>query len=260
MTDDNRKLTSEADRIWQEFLDWIPNAEKESGPTVLIRQYRSHVISLGESEEDFQVRLQVIGQRMRASTDGWRTMFNRIYRSTEASYSTAPSDLLRQVAAEPAAGRALDLGMGQGRNAIYLAGLGWQVTGLDVADEGVAAAQANAQRAGVEIEGLVADGRQFDFGQERWDLIVATYVPFPLTDPTFVARLERSLRPGGMIVIESFATADKSMGAAPVAVDPIELQAAYSTFDIVVSTTITAAADWTLTESIIAQFVAKKLR
>ena len=50
-------------------------------------------------------------------------------------------------------GRALDVGMGEGRNAVFLALKGWDVTGFEISDEGVAIAQRNARAAGVNITG-----------------------------------------------------------------------------------------------------------
>jgi len=72
-------------------------------------------------------------------------------------------------------GESLDIGIGQGRNSVYLAKHGWDVTGFDVSDEGVAAARLNAQRAGVRVNAVVANAYDFDWGENRWDLIVATY-------------------------------------------------------------------------------------
>jgi 2-polyprenyl-3-methyl-5-hydroxy-6-metoxy-1,4-benzoquinol methylase len=69
-------------------------------------------------------------------------------------------------------GKALDVGMGQGRNSIYLAQHGWDVTGFDPADEGVHRATAEAARLGLKITAVVTTFEQFDFGESRWDLIV----------------------------------------------------------------------------------------
>jgi 2-polyprenyl-3-methyl-5-hydroxy-6-metoxy-1,4-benzoquinol methylase len=69
----------------------------------------------------------------------------------------------RRVASRP--GTALDVAMGQGRNAVYLAQQGWRVTGFDVADEGAKIARAAAQRLGVTLEAVVASNEQFDWDQ-----------------------------------------------------------------------------------------------
>ena len=58
--------------------------------------------------------------------------------------------------------------MGQGRNAVYLASKGWDVTGFDFSDEGVAAARRAAAKAGVALQAVVQRHEDFDFGRDRW--------------------------------------------------------------------------------------------
>ena len=54
-------------------------------------------------------------------------------------------------------GRALDVGCGSGRDAVYLAKRGWQVTGVDFADTGLKAARQRAQQEGVEVQWVKGD-------------------------------------------------------------------------------------------------------
>jgi hypothetical protein len=68
--------------------------------------------------------------------------------------------------------------------------------------KGIATARRNADRAAVKINAIV--GSEDAYGTERWDLIVFVYEPFPITTAAYVERLHRSLRPGGLIVIEGF--------------------------------------------------------
>jgi methylase of polypeptide subunit release factors len=63
----------------------------------------------------------------------------------EDGFSTEPSLLLRESSKGWRPGRAVDLGMGQGRNAIYLSRQGWRVTEFDVSSEAVATARTNAR-------------------------------------------------------------------------------------------------------------------
>ncbi|MCU0246646.1 MAG: hypothetical protein MUC42_08730, partial [Bryobacter sp.] len=44
----------------------------------------------------------------------------------------------------------------------------------------------------------------FPYGVEQWDLIVLTYAPFPFRNPEMVTRLEESLKPNGLLLIETF--------------------------------------------------------
>ena len=88
--------------------------------------------------------------------------------------------------------------MGQGRNAIFLAQQGWDVTGFDLADEGVRQAAAEAKRLGLNLRTHVTSFENFEFGEDRWDLIVLTYEPTRSIAP----RIERALRAGGIVVVE----------------------------------------------------------
>ena len=106
---------------------------------------------------------------------------------------------------------ALDVGMGQGRNAIYLAQQGWTVTGFDPAERAVDAARRQAQRLGVQVDARVSDDQSFDWGKEKWDLILLSYVGVR----QFAPRVIDSLRPGGVVVVEAFhrdATKTASIG------------------------------------------------
>lgn len=88
--------------------------------------------------------------------------------------------------------------MGQGRNALFLARLGWEVTGFDSADEGIRQAKAEAARLALRLNAEVNTFDSFDFGDEKWDLVVLTYEPTKIIAP----RVARALRPGGIVVVE----------------------------------------------------------
>lgn len=57
--------------------------------------------------------------------------------------------------------------MGRGRNAIYLALLGWDVTGYDMSKEALRAAQESAAAAGAKLTTILAQHDTFDFGEDR---------------------------------------------------------------------------------------------
>ena len=97
-------------------------------------------------------------------------------------------------------GKALDVGMGQGRNALFLAAMGWQVTGFDISGEGVKQARSEAERHGLKIDARVGDVDKFDYGKNKWDLVVGMYMHEYLTRNA--AKVIDSLKPGGILVIE----------------------------------------------------------
>jgi len=97
-------------------------------------------------------------------------------------------------------GTALDIGMGQGRNALFLAALGWRVTGFDISDVGVKQARAEAERRGLKLEAQVGDVDKFNYGHDKWDLIVGMYMHEYLDRNA--AKVIAALKPGGILVIE----------------------------------------------------------
>ena len=117
--------------------------------------------------------------------------------STE--FSTTPNRLLVSAVEGVRPGKALDVGMGQGRNAVYLASKGWDVTGFDVAEVGLQKAREQAAAAGVTIKTVHASNEEFDFGEKRWDLIAILYA----IEKRSVYRVRDALTPGGLVVIEA---------------------------------------------------------
>jgi SAM-dependent methyltransferase len=99
-------------------------------------------------------------------------------------------------------GTALDIGIGEGRNALFLATQGWEVTGFDVSDVAVKLAQEAAQQRGVKLEAFVEDANRFDYGRQRWDLVVGMYMHAVITRNA--EKIIASLKPGGLLVVEGF--------------------------------------------------------
>jgi tellurite methyltransferase len=105
--------------------------------------------------------------------NGFRTVprdWNQHY-SDPAKVDETPDALLVEVIAALQPGRALDLACGAGRNALYLARLGWQVTAVD--GSGVAIRKLRERAAGLSVDALVADleAGEFDIVAEGYDLI-----------------------------------------------------------------------------------------
>nr|WP_262905338.1 methyltransferase domain-containing protein [Hymenobacter nitidus] len=97
-------------------------------------------------------------------------------------------------------GAALDINMGEGRNALHLAQLGWQVTGIDLADQALAFARQQAQQLGVPLTALEHDAATYDWGRSHWNLLVLCYAD----DTAHVAQVQAALKPGGLLVFENF--------------------------------------------------------
>lgn len=253
------RAQSAEDALWQKFLAWLPTVPPSDNPGNLLLQFQAHLEKSGSTPAEATNSRLVIMKMMKASPDGWQAIFNQIYTSKTPGFSTKPNALLVGSVADRPAGRALDVGMGQGRNSVFLALRGWGVTGFDVSDEGVAAALRNATAAGVRVNAQVKSNDAFDYGTSQWDLIVITYEPFPVTDGRYIARIFQALRPGGIVVIESFASAASAPGRKPVDIDPAQLLPAFqSAFRILHFEDIVAVPDWDPAKTRLVRLVAEK--
>ena len=246
------------ERVWQQFLQWLSTVPPADRSAPIFEQYRARLLAAGIAQADANHQMAVIRQMLRTRTDGWRVMFNNIYSSQIPGFNTNPNALLVSAVEGRTPGRALDVGMGQGRNAVFLAIKGWDVTGFDVSDEGLRIAQRNAERAGVKLNAVLQSDEQFDFGTARWDLVVITYEPVPLTTASYVKKLSDSLRDGGLVVIESFASESGSFNRRLVDIDPKELRRAFESFRILHFEETFALPDWGKERTRLARLIAEK--
>ena len=99
-------------------------------------------------------------------------------------------------------GRALDLGTGEGRNAIWLAAQGWQVTGVDFSAAGLARAAALAAERGVTVDWVNADLRAYRPEPGAYDLVLIAYLQMR-ADPLagVLAGAAAALAPGGTLLV-----------------------------------------------------------
>lgn len=193
-------LTPQEMQIYQAFRDWIsaqPKEIHEAGDTVVEERYSAELRKQGKTEQEIKTTLaslRTIGDRAEVE------MWNRVLTSATPRFNTSPNAFLVEVTKGLKAGRSLDVGMGQGRNTIYLAQQGWDSVGFDPADRAVAAAQAQAAKVGVTITTSTARAEEFDWGEAKWDLIVLSYVG----GREYKEQVIRALKPGGMVVMEAF--------------------------------------------------------
>ena len=175
------------------FQKWQAEAvDAKPGYNDALKRYREHLMAQGlsPSAADRTIRLVM------AHDEG--VLYNRVYASPP-DFNTKPNQLLVSAVEGVKPGRALDVGMGQGRNALFLAGKGWDVTGFDVADVGLKQARQSASATGAKITTVHASDEEFDFGRERWDLIAIIYA----IEKRSVHRVRDAFRPGGLVVIEA---------------------------------------------------------
>ena len=123
-----------------------------------------------------------------------------------------------QLAAEAeslAPGRALDVGAGEGGDAVWLAGQGWQVTAVDFAEAALARTATHAAEAGVgdRVETRHLDVRDFEGGGETWELVSSQFMHLPdgqMVD--LVRRLGAAVAPGGTLLVVGHHPDDHATG------------------------------------------------
>ncbi len=239
-------------------MEWLNKAPPVDGPGILFDLYNKDLIANGASEAEATRQIAIVRQMHRQRSDGWRVMFNNIYKTTRPGFATQPNALLVSTVEGRKPGRALDVGIGQGRNSVFLALKGWDVTGFDMSDEGIAIARKNAESAGVKLNAVRETEDAFDYGTGQWDLIVFMYEPFPVTSAAYVERLRQSMRPGGIIVIESFGEEEEVKGRPSTAIDPGRLLTAFRDFRLLHYQDVVAKADWGLNDRRLVRMVAER--
>ena len=153
-------------------------------------------------------------------------------------------------------GRALDLGTGEGRNALFLAEKGWTVTGVDLSEVAIAQARKNAESRGVKFEAIVGDLDTYDFGKGSYDLILSFYMHgwHDRSATDVPKRIHDALAPGGLLVMEAYAKPEVAYGFS---VD--ELARSFGRLAILRNESVMEAADWDKgNKRHIVRFVAQK--
>jgi 2-polyprenyl-3-methyl-5-hydroxy-6-metoxy-1,4-benzoquinol methylase len=219
---------------WKAFLVWLKAQAPNSKPAGLINPYRDKLTREGVREPELNRQMDLIWSGCYHRPDGVGPFWSKIFGGDRPIFTEQPNALLVSAIEGRKPGRALDFGMGQGRNTVFLAQQGWDVTGFDPAEEALRIANKNAASLGVKIRTIVARDDQFDFGAAQWDLIVVTYVR-DLT-PHDAAAFRRALKPGGIVVYENGASPDNGV-----------LQA-FLGFQIVRFEDVEAISDWNRTE------------
>jgi len=191
--------------LWLDYMEWTKNTKNPAS----LRDYAIYLEIKDIPGPEIRRRQQIIRGQFTEQPEGIEMIYDTLYSKPltgdlkKDGFKTAPNAFLVEVmkSIKPG-GQALDVGAGMGRNAIHLAGLGWDVTGIDLSAEGLAVMQGNADKAGLRVSTLKTSYKDFDFGQEKWDLIAMVLSWAPVEESGFLRRLKVSMHPGGYIIFE----------------------------------------------------------
>ena len=124
------------------------------------------------------------------------------YAQKELVWTAQPNRLFAAEVAALEPGRALDLACGEGRNAVWLAEQGWDVTGVDFAEVALGKAAELARARGVEVEWVVADVLEHEPAPAAFDLVVALYLQLPHDElAEALGRAARAVAPHGTLLV-----------------------------------------------------------
>ena len=126
--------------------------------------------------------------------------WDRKYGTEEYIFGKTPIAFLQEHLHLLPKGKTLDIAMGEGRNGVFLATKGFEVTGIDISEAGLNKAQALAKAQGVTIKTKVVDLESYQLPAETYDVIICTYY----LQRNLFPQIIQALKPGGMVVMETY--------------------------------------------------------
>lgn len=135
------------------------------------------------------------------------SVWNERYAGEEYHFGTEPNAFLAsQVTRLKPGMHCLAVADGEGRNGVWLAEQGLQVLSVDSSSVAVAKARALAQRRGVALEVELADLTQWDWGCEKYDVVVAIFIQFvpPGLREQMFSDIKHCLKPGGLLLLQGY--------------------------------------------------------
>ena len=135
------------------------------------------------------------------------------YRSAPQVWSGRPNRPLVDEVGDLAPGRALDVACGEGGDALWLAGRGWAVTAVDLAQTALDRVEAAAAEAGPQVAARVRTERvdiaTWDAGDGTYDLVTTHFLHLPPEVRTVAfARMARAVAPGGTLLVVAHHASD----------------------------------------------------
>jgi ubiquinone/menaquinone biosynthesis C-methylase UbiE len=137
--------------------------------------------------------------------NSWQAMWDERYRIEDYAYGITPNEYLREQLSKLTCGNILFPAEGEGRNAVFAATKGWNVSAFDISVEGQKKAFLLANKNNVTIDYHVGDSDSIPFIEEQFDAIALIYAHFPSIERKNIhKKLQKLLRKGGILIFEGF--------------------------------------------------------
>lgn len=142
-----------------------------------------------------------LDERQTASRDQFERQSQKYGKSHILADTSDVADALASVdSLRP--GRALDVATGGGHTAVYLAGLGWDVTASDLSPAMIERTRELANERGVSLKTAIHEAEKLPYGDKMFDLVTCRVAPHHFSDPAaFVREVKRVLSPGGLFLL-----------------------------------------------------------
>jgi cyclopropane fatty-acyl-phospholipid synthase-like methyltransferase len=132
-------------------------------------------------------------------------MWNERYSETGFAYGSEANDFLRENVGKLLHGKVLCLADGEGRNGVFLAEKGFEVTAVDLSEVGLAKAQDLATERGVSITTIQADLGEFEIAKNFWDAIISIWAHVPsVVRRELHLKVVKGLKNGGAFLLEAY--------------------------------------------------------
>ena len=134
-----------------------------------------------------------------------KDFWNERFGSEDYAYGTEPNEFYKEQLNQITPGKILFPAEGEGRNAVYAATKGWQVTAFDPSIEGKRKAEQLAKINQVSINYLIDNYDFVDFPKESFDCVVLIFAHMhPMKRKEYHQKLISFLKPGGILILEGF--------------------------------------------------------
>lgn len=131
-----------------------------------------------------------------------RDVWNTRYAERDLIWSAEPNRFLVAEVSDLPPGRAIDIGAGEGRNALWLAEQGWEVTAVDFSNVAIDKGRRIAEHRGLDLDWVVADLRDYVPPERSFDLVIEFYIQLasPLREEIW-RRAAAAVAPGGTLLV-----------------------------------------------------------